>query len=154
MSSHPECTAPDCTKPSKYKTTGYCPMHYKRLSLYGTLTAPARPTTCMYVDCDNKHKAHNLCDLHYRWTRQPLPPHCQHPGCSRLPRNNDSTCSRHRPAPVPPTPAEDDNLHIILDEYRHFKGFGWDDEKIANRLGTNVQAFTKRMQRNGMQVAS
>jgi hypothetical protein len=105
----------------------------------------------MYVDCDNKHKANNLCDVHYRWTRNPLPPHCQHPGCPRLPRNN-AHCARHRTptTTTTPPPPEDDDLHHILTEYHHFKGFGWTDDKIAARLGTTTNAIAKRLQRNGV----
>lgn len=45
------------------------------------------------------------------------------------------------------------NTQAFIAEYWHFKGYGWDDRRIAQRLGVdNYDTFCQRLRRNGIQA--
>lgn len=61
------CPAPGCTKMRGLRQR-WCPMHSRRLRLYGSLDLPQRsprpPRLCTEPDCDNPHSQHGLCVKH------------------------------------------------------------------------------------------
>ena len=39
----------------------------------------------------------------------------------------------------------------FIEDYWHFKGYGWDDRRIAQRLNVNnYESFRQRLRRNGI----
>jgi len=48
---------------------------------------------------------------------------------------------------VPSVPKPDSRA-AFWDEYEHFRGFGWDDRRIAEALGMQLETFQARVRRN------
>jgi uncharacterized protein (DUF608 family) len=118
----------------------------------------------MFVDCDRPHKAHGLCERHYRWQIKPLttPPKpvrhgCSINGCDRVHKAH-GLCRNHyeRQQQSGVTTPRDEQIATLAaraEEVSFFRSWNWPERKIARRLGyKSIEGYTRFLTKQGVPV--